>query len=284
MQTINIGLRIRSLRKKKGLTQEGLASALSVSPQAVSKWESGAALPDIMILPTLADFFGISIDELMGYKLNALTYKEQFVIKNLCDTQQRFNLGIVGVLELINKHKLLGVFIFLEFSNSAFAFRIVDKAIEHRHHGTKVDFVILKEFLEVFTLDGRDYTRKKLMQFSVRFIIQKGSKILGFNSSDVYALVVKFSNEIKDAVTDSINRHTELVCIVFALLHFLLMDIGIKQIGDLLTAIKLAGCNTQVDSIAKRSAHLSNKVLGVRMNRADLHVVNPRDHLQIIGV
>ena len=62
------------------------------------------------------------------------------------------------------------------------------------------------------------------------------------------------------------------------------VDIGIKQIGDLLAAIKLAGCNTQVDSVAKRSAHSSNKILGVGMNRADLHVVNPRDHLQIIGV
>ena len=219
--------------------------------------------------------------------INALldiAHKEQLVVKNLCDTQQRFDLRVIGVLELINKHKLLGVFIFLEFSNSAFAFRIVDKAIEHRHHGTKVDFVIFKEFLEVFTLDGRDYTRKKLMQFSVRFIIQKGSKILGFNSSDVYALVVKLSDEIKDAVTDSINRHTKLICIVFALLHFLLMDIGIKQIGDLLATIKFAGCNTQVNSVAKRSTHLSNKVLSVGMNRANLHVVNPRDHLQIIGV
>ena len=146
----------------------------------------------------------------------------------MCDTQQRFDLRVIGVLELINKHKLLCVFVFLEFSNSAFAFRIVDKAIEHRHHGTKVDFVILKEFLKVFTLDGRDYTRKKLMQFTVRFIIQKCSKVLGLNSSNVYALVVKLSDEIKDAVTDSINRHTQLVGIVFALLHFFLMDIGIK--------------------------------------------------------
>ena len=123
-------------------------------------------------------------------------------------------------------------------------FWIVDKTIENRHHGTKVNFVVLNEFLKVFTLHGRNYTRKKLMQFAVRFIVQKGPEVLGFNSSNVYTLVVKFSDKIKDTVTDSINRHTQLVGIVFALLHFFLINIGIKQIRDLFTAIKLAGCNT----------------------------------------
>ena len=76
---MTIGVNIKRLRQNKGLTQEKLGEVLGISGQAVSKWESGAALPDITILPELADYFGISIDELMGYKLNALTYKEQFV-------------------------------------------------------------------------------------------------------------------------------------------------------------------------------------------------------------
>lgn len=56
----------------------------------VSIGENGSALPDIQILPKLAEYFGISIDELMGYKLNALTRKEQFV---------KFMLGN-GILQL----------------------------------------------------------------------------------------------------------------------------------------------------------------------------------------
>lgn len=74
-----IGKNIKRLRQNKGVTQEQLGEVLGVSSQAVSKWENESALPDILILPKLADYFGISIDELMGYKLNALTYKEQFV-------------------------------------------------------------------------------------------------------------------------------------------------------------------------------------------------------------
>lgn len=76
---MTIGNNIKRIRQNKGVTQEQLGDIIGVSGQAVSKWENGSALPDISVLPKLADCFGISIDELMGYKLNALTYKEQFV-------------------------------------------------------------------------------------------------------------------------------------------------------------------------------------------------------------
>ena len=76
---MTIGTNIKRLRVNKGVTQEQLGESLGVSGQAVSKWENESALPDITFLPKLAEYFGISIDELMGYKLNALTYKEQFV-------------------------------------------------------------------------------------------------------------------------------------------------------------------------------------------------------------
>ncbi len=73
-----IGDNIRLLRKAKGVTQEELAEAVHISFQAVSKWENGGA-PDIEMLPVLASFFGVSIDELMGFKLNAMTNKERFI-------------------------------------------------------------------------------------------------------------------------------------------------------------------------------------------------------------
>ena len=57
---------IASRRKGLGLTQEGLAQRLGVTNQAVSKWESGQSCPDIALLPSLADIFGITIDALFG--------------------------------------------------------------------------------------------------------------------------------------------------------------------------------------------------------------------------
>lgn len=63
---ICIGENIRRLRTQKGLTQEELADFIGVSFQAVSKWERAQAYPDIEIIPIIANFFGVTIDELMG--------------------------------------------------------------------------------------------------------------------------------------------------------------------------------------------------------------------------
>ena len=61
---MELGKKIRGLRFKAGLTQEQLAEKLGVGPQAVSKWENAVAMPDISLLPLLAETFGVSIDEL----------------------------------------------------------------------------------------------------------------------------------------------------------------------------------------------------------------------------
>ena len=63
---MDISNRIRALRSERGLTREALAAEMGVSPQSVSKWERGAALPDISMLPELSVFFGVSLDELFG--------------------------------------------------------------------------------------------------------------------------------------------------------------------------------------------------------------------------
>lgn len=61
-------LKIAYYRKRSGLTQKKLAELIGVSSQAVSKWEQKISCPDIMLLPRLAEVFGISIDELFGKK------------------------------------------------------------------------------------------------------------------------------------------------------------------------------------------------------------------------
>lgn len=69
---MNIGAKIRLLRKEKKLTQEALAEYLHISSQAVSKWETGASSPDIDMLPKLAIFFGTSLDNLLDFDQSAL--------------------------------------------------------------------------------------------------------------------------------------------------------------------------------------------------------------------
>ena len=63
---LNIGETIKKLRKEREITQEEFAEMLGVSCQSVSRWENGACYPDIELIPTIAAFFGISTDKLMG--------------------------------------------------------------------------------------------------------------------------------------------------------------------------------------------------------------------------
>ncbi len=74
-----IGKKIKSLRKNKNMTQEQLAEVLTVSAQAVSKWENGISTPDIELLPIIARYFSITMDEFFNYRLDSLNYKERFV-------------------------------------------------------------------------------------------------------------------------------------------------------------------------------------------------------------
>ena len=68
LNTENVGTLISRLRKEKGMTQQELADKLQLTDKAVSKWERGMTYPDITLLPQLATYFNISIDELIGYE------------------------------------------------------------------------------------------------------------------------------------------------------------------------------------------------------------------------
>jgi len=63
---MTFGQKIKELRRREEMTQENLAELLSISPQAVSRWETEMAMPDISLLPPLANLFGVTTDYLLG--------------------------------------------------------------------------------------------------------------------------------------------------------------------------------------------------------------------------
>ena len=68
MTTFHFSKNVAQLRRNKKITQEELAEFIGVTKASVSKWETGATMPDIVILPQLASFFGVSVDNLLGYE------------------------------------------------------------------------------------------------------------------------------------------------------------------------------------------------------------------------
>ena len=86
---LDLGQKIRELRQRDGRTQEALAEAIGVTSQAVSRWEANGGYPDMETIPSIANYFGVSIDELFGYsnerskKIDELVAKiEQMNLQN----------------------------------------------------------------------------------------------------------------------------------------------------------------------------------------------------------
>ncbi|MCL2775963.1 MAG: helix-turn-helix domain-containing protein [Oscillospiraceae bacterium] len=89
---IKIGDKIKSLRKKSDVTQERFAEYLGITPQAVSRWESETAYPDIEIIPSIANFFNVTADELLGIDI---TKNQEKIDKIYEQMHEKANKGLV---------------------------------------------------------------------------------------------------------------------------------------------------------------------------------------------
>lgn len=83
---IKLGEKVKALRKQRNISQEVLANYLGVSFQAVSKWETGTALPDVTLVPAIASFFGVSTDELFDFNVYTVEKNVQEIVRE----QSRF--------------------------------------------------------------------------------------------------------------------------------------------------------------------------------------------------
>lgn len=78
---IRLGEKIKALRKQKNISQEVLAGYLGVTFQAVSKWETGTAMPDVTLIPAMAAFFGVSTDELFDFNVYTVEKNVQAIVE-----------------------------------------------------------------------------------------------------------------------------------------------------------------------------------------------------------
>ncbi len=100
---MSIGENIAKYRKAKSLTQEQLGQLLGVTNQAVSKWESGVSMPDIMLLPEIANALGITLDALYGIQKTEVKVKADDFPKAANDHLIEFMVKQSGVWFNFNK-------------------------------------------------------------------------------------------------------------------------------------------------------------------------------------
>ena len=109
---LNIGKNIRRLRAERNVTQDELAELLGVSGQSVSRWENGVCYPDLELLPSVASYFGVTVDTLLGVDIDQREqkireYLELFELMRLKDYTAGCAAFEEAVKEFPGEHRLL---------------------------------------------------------------------------------------------------------------------------------------------------------------------------------
>ncbi|MDO4815193.1 MAG: helix-turn-helix transcriptional regulator [Bacillota bacterium] len=115
MEQLRIGAFLKELRKEKDLTQEDLAEKLNVSGRTVSRWETGANMPDISLLVELAEFYGVSIPEIINGERKSETMNEEVkeTALSLSDYAEEINKKIKMRLFWLTVAALIGMIAFV---------------------------------------------------------------------------------------------------------------------------------------------------------------------------
>ena len=95
---LNFGVNLKALRRERNMTQEELAEALGLSVQAISRYETDAAYPDIEMLPVIAGFFGVTVDSILGVSAKMREARRWEYV-----TRYRAVKGTEAKLEVLNK-------------------------------------------------------------------------------------------------------------------------------------------------------------------------------------
>lgn len=115
---IYISDKLREFRSKNKNTQEELACHLNITVQAVSKWERGESYPDITLLPSIASYYNVSVDELLGVSeierkdRIAKLYSKDFQLHHLGKNKERVELWRDALKEFPNDHRIISSLMF----------------------------------------------------------------------------------------------------------------------------------------------------------------------------
>lgn len=118
---LQLGANLRALRRQREITQEELADILGVSYQSVSRWENNTCYPDMELLPTLAEFFGVTIDHLLGVDAATEQHKVTEYLNRFQDAISQGNVDACiavareGVREFPNSYTLLNKLMYALF-------------------------------------------------------------------------------------------------------------------------------------------------------------------------
>ena len=230
---MDIGYKIKQLRFKHSLTQEQLAERLGISSQAISKWETAVSMPDITMLPVLAEVFGIAIDELFD-----LTDDQKMRrIVNRIHTEDDIAPEIFQEYETFLKERIMAG------TDKQDALNTLARLYHHK--------------MESYGRKAGDYARKAILmapaQKDCQWILQKteGSTIWDWNIEN-HAKTIDFYKSVIDEI--SVTPHPPLP--YYYLIQELIADHRIQEAEEYLDILReLPGCRNYM--IPVYEAHIA---------------------------
>ena len=190
---MNIGETIKRLRRQKDMTQEQLAEYLNISPQAVSRWEINSTLPDITLVPMLANIFDVSSDTLLGIDIDAKEKRIETIVKEANNHSDKNQYD--------ETEKLLRTAL-KEYPNS---------------------YILMNRLASALSSSVNNYYRdlneeeKKIIEKEGK-TIRKGIKIFREEGKIVREEIIALCEKILAGCTDDLLRHVtiQLVCSTYA--------------------------------------------------------------------
>lgn len=147
MNEKSMGAFLAALRKEKGITQRELAELLNVSDKTVSHWECDENSPDLSMLPIIADYFGVTCDELIkGERRVENNPSDSHLSSNVTQLSENFvkNLNKAKISKAYGKHKILCISsVFISF----FSLMLLIGIILLAEHITGLDFLVTAVFV-----------------------------------------------------------------------------------------------------------------------------------------
>ncbi len=162
---VSIGSKIKELRKRDGRKQEDVATALGITNQAISRWEAGKGYPDMEMIPAIANYFHVSIDELFGYNNDRENRLSGYIEKAYEMAKPEFMLNRKN----LKKHEQFLREALSEFPNEwrlQERLAVVLQVKAGSSSSGKIDKCILREAAELLELSGKecdDEHRKETM-------------------------------------------------------------------------------------------------------------------------
>ncbi len=231
---MDFGTTIKKLRRNANMTQEQLADTLSISAQAISRWETNTAMPDVLLLPTLANLFNVTTDYLLGVDITKKIQNIEAIKKNAENYMSRGYLSEArnileeGLCKYPNSYKLIYSLMYVaNWQYNDIAYRTEEKNVflEEKYKNEAIN--LAESILSGCTEDDLRHSAIQILCFLYK---DNGDNEKARRLAMSMPIMAVCRESLLPVVTDGTDSYRAKQSAVFNFIQFLEINIGSMNI------------------------------------------------------